>query len=708
MKFTYNAFGELLSRKDALGLSTTYQYDILGRITQQTSPEGTKYYNYYHSGNGIRQLAGIVGPGGVTEGIIYDNFGRVSQYSRSITNEISMNLSYSYDQYGNNTAITYPSGLVIQNVFDQYGNLTEIRKSDGTLIWQLNSITAAGKPAEVTLGPGTFTRSYEYDSFENISSIVSWEWRQSFNFDGASGNLMSRSYMNGDLTFMRTENFQYDTRERLTTSQVTGQDQKVVTYDQTGNILTKTDAGTYTYNSAKVNALASVTFIRSGISTDLQNIAYNSQNKATAISEDVNSYNIVYGADGERIKSQLYNNSVLSKTKYFAPGYEKITTTGGTVENHYRSSPFGLESIIVKAGTSETMYLAETDHLGSLTGLKNTAGVYVERYSYDAWGRRRNPSDWSFDNVPATTITDRGFTGHEHLDKFRLINMNGRLYVPVTGRFLNADPVIDNTGGAQGLNSYTYCLNNPLKYTDPTGYIFRRPQEFEWVDFSEAYYNALRISGYSSPWFDYEFLIGSGGLSRTTTNTQDKITYDQVLGEFVHSDGTVATEEELDALINGKPSAQGGEQNSILDNLKYAIPVAITWAAVGSAEGIMAGQVTPAGYGIILRGPNRFQSIGFSSAGAGAGWVGADGSIATTYYFYTGDVNNFNRFSLDGQAWELSVTCGEGWSVGINLAVAQDRYGAYIIGIGPSAGVGASPPTFFNGQYSMTLTKIWR
>ncbi len=154
--------------------------------------------------------------------------------------------------------------MVIQNVFDQYGNLTEIRKSDGTLIWQLNSITASGRPAEVTLGPGTFTRSFEYDSFENISSIVSGEWRQSYNFDGASGNLMSRSYMNGDSTFMRTENFQYDTRERLTTSQVTGQSQKVVTYDQTGNILTKTDAGTYTYNSAKVNALASVTFIRGG------------------------------------------------------------------------------------------------------------------------------------------------------------------------------------------------------------------------------------------------------------------------------------------------------------------------------------------------------------------------------------------------------------------------------------------------------------
>ena len=415
------------------------------------------------------------------------------------------------------------------------------------------------------MGPGTFTRSFTYDSFENISSIVSGDWRQSYNFDGASGNLMSRSYMNGDSTFMRTESFQYDTRERLTTSQVSSQSQKVVTYDQTGNILTKADAGTYYYSSTKVNALATVTFVRGAISTDLQTITYNSQNKATEISEDVNSYNIVYGADGERIKSQLYNNSVLSKTKYYAPGYEKITTATGTVENHYISSPYGLETIIVKTGTSETIYLAETDHLGSLIGLRDTSGVYVEKYSYDPWGRRRSPADWSFTNVPAPTITDRGFTGHEHLDMFGLINMNGRLYDPVTGRFLNADPVIDNLGGAQGLNSYTYCLNNPLKFTDPSGYIEAAPPE-ETIALNPGWLKYAGYGHYSSSWFTDQFVTSSGGGGGTTTSTQDKITYDRDSGKYVHSDGTVATDEELDALINGNSQSGGVPQNE--DNIK--------------------------------------------------------------------------------------------------------------------------------------------
>ncbi len=309
---------------------------------------------------------------------------------------------------------------------------------------------------------------------------------------------------------MKSESFLYDTRNRLTTTQVTGQSQKSVTYDQTGNILTKTDAGTYYYNTNNVNALASVTFLRSGITTEPQTIAYNSQNKVTEMSEGDYSYNVLYGAIRERIKSRLYENSVLSKTIYYSPGYEKITTAGGTVENHYIVSPFGLEAIITKTGTTENLYLAETDHLGSLIGLFDTSGVHVERYSYDAWGRRRNPSDWTFLNVPAPVITERGFTGHEHLDKFRLINMNGRLYDPVTGRFLNADPVIDNSGGAQGLNSYTYVLNNPLKYTDPSGYIKNAPPE-PGVIVNPGWLRYAGYGHYSSTWFQQEFGAGSGG-----------------------------------------------------------------------------------------------------------------------------------------------------------------------------------------------------
>ena len=95
--------------------------------------------------------------------------------------------------------------------------------------------------------------------------------------------------------------------------------------------------------------------------------------------------------------------------------------------------------------------------------------------SYDAWGQRRNGTTWgdlsalalgSFD----TSRTKRGYTGHEMLDTVGIIHMNGRIYDPTLGRFMQADPVIQFPHYSQGYNRYSYVLNNPLAYTDPTGY----------------------------------------------------------------------------------------------------------------------------------------------------------------------------------------------------------------------------------------------
>jgi len=94
--------------------------------------------------------------------------------------------------------------------------------------------------------------------------------------------------------------------------------------------------------------------------------------------------------------------------------------------------------------------------------------------SFGAFGARRSaggfgalsPAAMKFRNM----ITTRGFTGHEHADGLGIIHMNGRIYDPKLGRFLQADPFVQAPKNSQSLNRYTYALNNPLSYTDPSGY----------------------------------------------------------------------------------------------------------------------------------------------------------------------------------------------------------------------------------------------
>lgn len=94
--------------------------------------------------------------------------------------------------------------------------------------------------------------------------------------------------------------------------------------------------------------------------------------------------------------------------------------------------------------------------------------------SYDAWGNLRNFETQALYDIgqEPELFLGRGYTGHEHLAVFGLINMNGRLYDPVLGRFLSPDPFIQVGDFGQNFNSYSYCLNNPLIYIDQNGQWF--------------------------------------------------------------------------------------------------------------------------------------------------------------------------------------------------------------------------------------------
>jgi len=120
------------------------------------------------------------------------------------------------------------------------------------------------------------------------------------------------------------------------------------------------------------------------------------------------------------------------------------------------------------AGVS-TNYFLHHDHLGNLVAITNTSGAILERLAYSAFGDRISPTALNTPGV--SNRSRRGFTGHEQFELLNVVHMNGRIYDPTLGRFLQVDPVVQDPSNGQNYNRYTYVWNNPLAYTDPTGMI---------------------------------------------------------------------------------------------------------------------------------------------------------------------------------------------------------------------------------------------
>ncbi|MBC7710691.1 MAG: RHS repeat-associated core domain-containing protein [Rhizobacter sp.] len=124
------------------------------------------------------------------------------------------------------------------------------------------------------------------------------------------------------------------------------------------------------------------------------------------------------------------------------------------------------------SGVNTVTKLILKDHLGSmvaeitLEGSPQAPTVQVSMLSihgFGPWGNARN-------QTAALAEGQRGFTGHEHVAELGIIHMNGRLYDPVIGRFLQADPIIQAPHNAQSHNRYSYVMNNPLSMSDPSGF----------------------------------------------------------------------------------------------------------------------------------------------------------------------------------------------------------------------------------------------
>ena len=189
----------------------------------------------------------------------------------------------------------------------------------------------------------------------------------------------------------------------------------------------------------------------------------------------------LYNHVGERTKMTMTGGNNYTRT-YLSGNYERDASSSGSIERLYLGgAAYSAPAVAIRTnGGAWQLHYIHRDYLGSIVAVSNTSGAAVEKRSYDAWGRLRKPNSlqpYGYGEQP-TLFLNRGYTGHEHLPEFGLINMNARMYDPVIGRFLSPDPYVQMPDFSQSFNRYSYCINNPLIYTDLDGEIFGRI--FKW------------------------------------------------------------------------------------------------------------------------------------------------------------------------------------------------------------------------------------
>ncbi len=244
------------------------------------------------------------------------------------------------------------------------------------------------------------------------------------------------------------------------------------------------------------HALTAISGVPSNFPTEDLNVTYTDFKKIATLSENNKYYKLTYGVDNQRRKSEYYENGISqgapTLTRYYLGDYEEEVSGTNVRKIHYLSGAI----FIQETNQPDKFYYSYSDYQGSLIAMINEGGEFQE-YAYDPWGARRNPTNWNEKDSRTSWILNRGYTGHEHIDQFGIINMNGRVYDPLTAQFFSPDPVLQAPGNWTNYNRYTYCMNNPFKYTDPSGYIMVNDEEgnYHFDAGSGAYQSRFDESG---------------------------------------------------------------------------------------------------------------------------------------------------------------------------------------------------------------------
>jgi RHS repeat-associated protein len=516
-EYRYNAFGNLVYQKDAKQQIAALEYDLLDRPTKRTASDRVDAWQYDTArGKGIGSLklvtsSGTAVSGGYSEEYSYDIYGRQNANSVKVGSE-NFITTIEFDEYGRLVKSLAPDGFGITNSYDTSGYLSEVKNADtGKVYWQAGRIDALGRTLSQKFGNGFYTDR----SFNAQTGYL--EKLQTTKPDGSAVQDIALEYdMAGNVTkrqsvisaHPRTTNYAYDDVQRLTSTQVVGEKPQRTRYDAVGNITYKATlgdepgTGTFSYGSytapyhgvkvidTSANEREAFSYdgngnrtlkstSRGGTEVSHTEFEYSADNRVSAIQRGFRRWTFDYTAGGQLFR-QRERIALLGVETLSFGSFSRLDdkASNSTIRRHYLMNAEGVFGVVdfqsfngPTAGRSTItpsgglVHYLHKDHLGSVVRISDDQGQLGAPFVYDAWGALRarsfvyDPANW-----------ERGYTGHQEIVDALFVHMNGRVYDPAIGSFTSPDIATQVLTDSRTFNRYSYVFNNPLKYTDPTGY----------------------------------------------------------------------------------------------------------------------------------------------------------------------------------------------------------------------------------------------
>jgi RHS repeat-associated protein len=487
---SYDAYGQVTSTTDAAGAVSHFHHDVLGRTVSREDAQGVTRWIWDEAGLGL--IARTVSPTGHVVEHSYDAFNRSRSVTRTIGGE-TFRYDHAYDpDTGRLDTVAYPSPsekarFTVRYRYGALGHLVAVEDAaNGAQLWRLDEADLTGRVARESLGNGTQTE-YGFEPAQGrLASIRTQR-------DGELVQALAYRWQpNGNLDWRRDlragaekqETFTYDARDRVISATVSAGGDVVArsfSYDPYGNLTHRSDVGAFSYSAQQLTFAGNTNYaynpnggVESRNGDDFTSYTYTPFEKlATATPFGGDEARFEYDADRERVLRTQGDE----QTVYAGETYRRVRAGQAPAVHLYTVTfPSGTSLEVSRTFVSEAQFhgshhYVHADSLGSTDVVTDDDGEVVRRMSYDVWGRRR-AADWlgvvPSENLPGITL---GYTGHESAEEpGGLVDMRGRMYDPLAGRFTSPDPLVQAPLDSRSHNRYSYVWNNPLANTDPTGF----------------------------------------------------------------------------------------------------------------------------------------------------------------------------------------------------------------------------------------------